>query len=120
MPVWMRFLLLSAMSVSCGPKARVEPPAPAPLSRPSSTSGTGNATAGTMALDGKGLYDRHCASCHGGLEQSSAARANAVAIETALQNIPEMQGLPDLPQEQVNALVTALSKIPPGKSKGKP
>jgi mono/diheme cytochrome c family protein len=73
-----------------------------------------------MNLDGKGLYDHYCASCHGGLEQSTAARANAGSIQTALQDIPEMQGLPDLPEEQVNSLATALSKVPPGKAKGKP
>ena len=121
MPVWNRILLLSVMTLGCGPKARVEPPAPAPLTSNSSTpAAPGNAPAGNMALDGKVLYDQYCASCHGGLEQSTAARANAVAIETALQNIPEMQGLPELPDEQVTSLVTALSKVPPGKSRGKP
>lgn len=119
MPVWSRLVLLSAMTMACGPKARVEPPAPRPLTSATST-GPGSAPAGAMTLDGKGLYDLHCASCHGGLEQSTAARANAGAIQTAMQNIPEMQGLPEFPDEQVDSLVTALSRIPPGKAKGKP
>jgi hypothetical protein len=54
------------------------------------------------------------------LEQSSAARANAAAIQTAMLNVPEMQSLPELPDEQVKSVATALSKIPPGKAKGKP
>lgn len=105
MPVWTRILLLSAMITACGPKARVEPPAPKPLTRAGSTTGP----APTMTLDGKGLYDNYCASCHGGLEQSTATRANAGSIQAALQNIPEMQGLPELPDEQVNSLALALS-----------
>lgn len=118
MPAWILCFLLSAMVLACGSKKRVEPPAPAPLATVPYPSGS-NPQSGNMALDGKGLYDHYCAACHGGLEQSSAARANAAAIHTAMMNIPEMQGLPELQDEQVNSLATALSKIPPGKAKGK-
>lgn len=123
MLAWIRFLVLSSIVMACGSKKRVEPPAPAPLaSTTSSNSGSSQAPTqnGGMALDGKGLYDNLCASCHGGLEQSSAARANVDTIQTAMLNIPEMQGLPELKDEQVDALATALSKVPPGKARNKP
>ncbi len=123
MPAWIRCLLVSSMVMACGSKKRVEPPAPAPLASTSQSSQnqSGQIPQGSgMALDGKVLYDDLCASCHGGLEQSTAARANAELIQSAMTNIAEMQDLPELKDEQVNSLVTVLGKTPPGKGKNKP
>lgn len=120
MPAWIRFLVLSSIVMACGSKKRVEPPAPAPLASTSQSPGNQDSQSGGMALDGKGLYANLCASCHGVLEQSSAARANVASIQTALLDIPEMQDLPELKDEQVEALANVLSKIPPGKGRNKP
>ncbi len=123
MPAWIRYVLLSSLVMACGSKKRVEPPAPLPLTSASQSSQnqSGEIPQGSgMALDGKVLYDDLCASCHGGLDQSTAARANAELIQSAMTNIAEMQGLPELKDEQVNSLVTALGKTPPGKGKNKP
>lgn len=118
MPAWIRFLVIGSIVVACGSKKRVEPPAP--LASNSPNPGRQDPQSDGLTLDGKGLYDDLCASCHGGLEQSSAARANAASIQTAMLNIPEMQGLPDLKEEQVESLAGVLSKIPPGKGRNKP
>jgi cytochrome c5 len=112
--------LLSCLVLACGSKKRPEPPVPVPFA---STSQSPDGTAspnGDLTLEGKDLYENLCASCHGGLEQSSAARASTESIQTAILNIPEMQTLPLLKDDQVNSLASALSKIPPGKAKGKP
>jgi mono/diheme cytochrome c family protein len=122
MPAWIAALLLCVLAGACGPKKRVEPPAP--KAAPVFSSGAGPAESGTqsdeLALDGKVLYEDLCASCHGALEQSSAARASANAIRSAMLEIPEMQALPELNDEKVESLRNALGKIPPGKAKGKP
>lgn len=120
MPAWIPCLLLSTLVMACGSKKRVEPPAPAPFASTSQNQSSQNPQGTGMALDGKVLYEDLCASCHGGLEQSSAARANAASIQAAMQNIPEMQGLPELKDEQVDSLVNALGKTPPGKARNKP
>jgi len=124
MQVTIMVFLLCYLMIGCGPflgqKRPSEPIAPAPLPAVSdprtAETATGN---GEMALDGKGLYEKHCASCHGVLNESTASRSSFDSIQSALLNIPEMQNLPALEDDQVTALATALSKTPPGKSKGK-
>ncbi|HYX31715.1 MAG TPA: cytochrome c [Oligoflexus sp.] len=106
------------VAAACGPligqQSRVEPKAPIPVVRPVASQDN------AISLDGKGLYEKLCASCHGTLSLSTAARASFDAIQNALLDIPNMQSLPELNDEQVNSIVSALSKIPPGKGRSKP
>lgn len=123
MPARILCLMLSSLILACGSKPRAEPPAPLPQSSPverSQDPSVSDPATGELLLDGKVLYDLNCATCHGPLEQSSAARASTPAIQTALQNILEMQSLPALQEKQLDSLAQAMSRIPPGKSKGKP
>jgi|GEM_PF-5058935 len=114
--------LLCYLMAACGPflgqKRSGEPIAPGALPAESAPR-EAETVNGNMALDGKSLYEKHCVSCHGSLDQSSASRSSFDSIQGALLNIQEMQALPALDDNQITALVAALSKTPPGRSKGK-
>lgn len=113
------FVLICFLTIACGPfggPRRPEPIAPRPVSGVGSSQDGSSARNREIALDGRGLYEKLCASCHRALEQSEIARASFESIRAALLNVPDMLSLPDLTNDQVNALVAVVSKIPPGKA----
>ncbi|MDQ3231557.1 MAG: cytochrome c [Pseudobdellovibrionaceae bacterium] len=72
-----------------------------------------------MALSGKDLYAKLCASCHQDLDQSTLSRTSLVTLKAAIASVPEMAGLKDTSEKDLEALVAALSTLSPGKGKGK-
>jgi mono/diheme cytochrome c family protein len=73
-----------------------------------------------MALTGKDLYAKLCASCHGKFEESEIGKTQLNKINTAIASVPDMAGLKDTKEADLEAIVAALSELPPGKGKGKP
>lgn len=55
------------------------------------------------------LYASNCASCHGVLESSDKLDKTVAQIQSAIQNIPTMQGLNYLSQGQIELIEEALS-----------
>ncbi|HYX32589.1 MAG TPA: hypothetical protein VE954_05715 [Oligoflexus sp.] len=72
-----------------------------------------------MALSGKDLYAKLCASCHQDLAQSNLSRTSLAALKAAIAAVPEMAGLKDTSEKDLEALAAALSTLSPGKGKGK-
>lgn len=73
-----------------------------------------------MALTGKDLYAKLCAGCHGKFEESEIGKTQLNKITMAIATVPDMAGLKDTKEADLEALVAALSELPPGKGKGKP
>lgn len=72
-----------------------------------------------MALTGKDLYAKLCASCHGKFEESEIGKTQLNKINMAIASIPDMATLKDTKEADLEAIVAALSELPPGKGKGK-
>ncbi|HET9236283.1 MAG TPA: hypothetical protein VFO10_03470 [Oligoflexus sp.] len=73
-----------------------------------------------MALTGKDLYAKLCASCHGKFEESEIGKTQMNKLNMAIASVPDMAGLKDTKEVDLEAIVAALSELPPGKGKGKP
>lgn len=73
-----------------------------------------------MALTGKDLYAKLCASCHGKFEESDIGKTPMNKLKMAIANVPDMAGLKDTKEADLEAIIAALSELPPGKGKGKP
>lgn len=72
-----------------------------------------------MALTGKDLYAKLCASCHGKFDASDVGKTQLNKLNMAIANVPDMAGLKDTPEADLEAVVAALSELAPGKGKGK-
>jgi cytochrome c5 len=73
-----------------------------------------------MALTGKDLYAKLCANCHGKFEESTVGKTPLNKVNMAIASVPDMAGLQDIKDADLEAIVMALSELPPGKAKGKP
>lgn len=73
-----------------------------------------------MALSGKNLYTRLCASCHQPLADSDVAKSSMSKLTIAIANQPTMAGLKDISEKDLEAIIVALGEVSPGKGKGKP
>lgn len=73
-----------------------------------------------MALTGKDLYGKLCAACHGKFEESEIGKTPLNKITMAIATVPDMEGLKDTKEADLEAIFAALSELPPGKGKGKP
>jgi mono/diheme cytochrome c family protein len=73
-----------------------------------------------MALTGKDLFAKLCASCHGKFEESTIGKTPLNKVTMAIATVPDMEGLKDTKEADLEAIVAALSELPPGKGKGKP
>ena len=89
-------------------------PAPKPTVDPNATP-----VDPAMALTGKDLYAKLCASCHGKFEESEIGKTQLNKINMAIASIPDMATLKDTKEADLEAIVAALSELPPGKGKGK-
>lgn len=74
----------------------------------------------SMALRGKNLYTRLCASCHQPLNASNVAKTSMSKLTIAIANEPTMAGLKDIAEQDLEAIIAALGAVSPGKGKGKP
>jgi len=75
------------------------------------TAATGVPPAGT---DGATLYANHCASCHQSLASSTKGGATLARTQSAIAgNVGGMGYLSSLSTTQLQAIVTALAKVPP-------
>lgn len=72
-----------------------------------------------MALSGKDLYTKLCASCHQDLDKSDVGKTPLVKLKNAIATEPTMAGLKDTTDKDLEAIVAALSEISPGKGKAK-
>jgi len=72
-----------------------------------------------MALSGKDLYAKLCASCHQPLATTDVAKTSMSKLTIAIANEPTMAGLKDLSEKDLESIIVALSEISPGKGKGK-
>jgi mono/diheme cytochrome c family protein len=72
-----------------------------------------------MALTGKDLYAKLCANCHGKFEESEVGKTPLNRLKTAIESVPDMAGLKDSKEEDLEAIVIALKELPPAKG-GKP
>lgn len=72
-----------------------------------------------MALTGRDLYAKICANCHGKFEESTVGKTQLNKINMAIASVPDMAGLKDTKEADLEAIVMALSELPPGKGKGK-
>jgi hypothetical protein len=72
-----------------------------------------------MALTGKDLYAKLCANCHGKFEESEVGKTPLNRIKMSIETVPDMAGLKDTKEEDLEAIVMALRELPPGKGKGK-
>ncbi len=72
-----------------------------------------------MALSGKDLYAKLCASCHQPLASTELAKTSMSKLKFAIANEPTMASLKDLTEKELEAIVVALSEVSPGKGKGK-
>ena len=70
-------------------------------------------------LDGKGLYGKLCAACHAPLEQNDIGKTSLAAIQKAIIEVKDMNGLKATSEPDLTAIAEALNKISPGKGKGK-
>ncbi|WP_141736317.1 c-type cytochrome [Oligoflexus tunisiensis] len=70
-----------------------------------------------MALTGKDLYAKLCAGCHQDFEESTLGKTSMGRLKAAIEKEPDMAGLKDLSEADLEALVAALSELPPGKGK---
>ncbi len=59
-------------------------------------------------IDGKALYRKYCATCHGSLENSSKKGASASGIESAINKNKKMKFLKHLSYEKIRAIAIAL------------
>ena len=66
------------------------------------------------------LYETLCASCHGKFEESEIGKTQMNKLNMAIASVPDMAGLKDTKEVDLEAIVAALSELPPGKGKGKP
>lgn len=67
---------------------------------------------GNNGLDGLALYNTNCQTCHGAISTSTVDQKNAQAIQNAIANQPQMQGITYLKQlnaNQISAIAYALN-----------
>jgi hypothetical protein len=72
-----------------------------------------------MALAGKDLYAKLCATCHQDLAKSDIGKTPLAKLRDAVATVPDMAGLKDTSDKDLEAITAALSDIAPGKGKGK-
>lgn len=61
---------------------------------------------------GAGLYRRHCASCHQGLDKSLLFDRGPARIRSAIEQVPAMVTLRDLTDQELAAIAAVLSTTP--------
>ncbi len=61
------------------------------------------------AQTGAALYAQYCSSCHGDLAVSTRRGHTAAQIQTAIANVPVMQGLSVLTAQQIQDIAAALA-----------
>ena len=73
----------------------------------------------SSASVGQQLYDAACASCHGpngiGGPDGNVAGTSAASINTAIQNVPEMQSLNTLSLDQISSIANFLNPTTQGR-----
>jgi hypothetical protein len=72
-----------------------------------------------MALTGKDLYGKLCANCHGKFEESEVGKTPLNRLKMSIETVPDMAGLKDTKEEDLQAIIMALRELPPAKGKGK-
>ncbi len=70
-----------------------------------------------MALTGKDLYAKLCASCHGKFEESEVGKTPLNRLKQSIETVPEMANLKDTKDADLEAIVVALKELPPAKGK---
>ncbi len=66
-----------------------------------------------VALTGKDLYAKYCAACHQMLDKTDIdlRRFSIEKVQKAIQDVPAMQGLKDLTEKDLTAIVDALKML---------
>ncbi len=62
------------------------------------------------AQTGAALYAQYCSSCHDDLAVSTRRGRTAAQIQTAIANVPAMQGLSGLTAQQIQDIAAALAE----------
>lgn len=70
-----------------------------------------------MALTGKDLYAKLCANCHGKFEESEVGKTPLNRLKQSIEAVPDMAGLKDTKEADLEAIVLALKELPPAKGK---
>lgn len=70
-----------------------------------------------MALTGKDLYAKLCANCHGKFEESEVGKTPLNRLKQSIEAVPDMAGLKDTKEADLEAIVMALKELPPAKGK---
>jgi cytochrome c553 len=70
-----------------------------------------------MALTGKDLYAKLCASCHQDFDETTLGKTSLGRLKAVINKEPDMADLKDASEADLQAIVAALSELPPGKGK---